>query len=314
MKPNTILSLLILIATAVAVSAQDSKGGRVLPVKYDEDRYFLSAVTESGDSVLFYTDTGGGLFIYKHAAERLNLLPGDGGESIEFPRFKHGVEIPSPLATEGKIFVFPKPEKGPPLEFDAMLGQQWFADRIWTFDYPGKRLLVWDKSPKNVKADARHVVTLGFKTDDGGKRVLHFPRIQAEIDGEVLEMLFDTGATTFLTEAALTSLGDKRASARAASFISSSRFEKWRHRHPDWRVIEAAEIGSGQAMIEARDIRIAGFKVERAWFTRRPDKNFHEYMSSFMDKRVDGAIGGTVLNHFKVTVDYPRAIAVFEKR
>jgi hypothetical protein len=49
------------------------------------------------------------------------------------------------------------------------------------------------------------------------------------------------------------------------------------------------------------------------WFTRRPDPNFHQFMSQFMDRQVEGALGGSALKFFRVTVDYPRAVAVFER-
>lgn len=79
-------------------------------------------------------------------------------------------------------------------------------------------------------------------------------------------------------------------------------------------MVEKAELGTGEAMIEAQNIKIAGYTVKRAWFTRRANKNFHEYMTQFMDKKIECAIGGTVLRDFRITVDYPKAIAVFEKK
>jgi hypothetical protein len=47
-------------------------------------------------------------------------------------------------------------------------------------------------------------------------------------------------------------------------------------------------------------------------FSFEVDKNFHDYMSRFMDKRIESAIGGTALCSFRITVDYPNAVAVFE--
>ena len=67
-------------------------------------------------------------------------------------------------------------------------------------------------------------------------------------------------------------------------------------------------------MIEVPKIKIAGYTVGPVWFTRRADKNFHEFMSKFMDKQVEGAIGGNALRHFRITIDYPQAKAVFEKK
>jgi peptidoglycan/xylan/chitin deacetylase (PgdA/CDA1 family) len=193
-----------------------------------------------------------------------------------------------------------------------MLGQQWFADRVWTFDYPNKRLLL--RADGDLpEGKAEHRVSLGFKASPSGKRAMHFPRIQVSIDGEAVDLLFDTGASTELTEAALSVLKDRRPAVRATSFITANLFEKWRKRHPEWRVIEGAEARSNEAMIEVPKVVVAGHTVGPVWFTRRADKNFHEYMSQWMDKRIEGALGGNALYYFRVTVDYPRSVAVFEK-
>ena len=66
-------------------------------------------------------------------------------------------------------------------------------------------------------------------------------------------------------------------------------------------------------MIEVPEVVIAGHKVGPVWFTYRPNPNFHEYMSSFTDKQVEGALGGNALRHFRITVDYPNAKAYFVK-
>lgn len=38
-------------------------------------------------------------------------------------------------------------------------------------------------------------VALGFQVDAEGRRTTHFPSLDIEVDGEVLPVLFDTGAT-----------------------------------------------------------------------------------------------------------------------
>ncbi|AOH35153.1 hypothetical protein BGP89_01255 [Luteimonas sp. JM171] len=81
--------------------------------------------------------------------------------------------------------------------------------------------------------------------------------------------------------------------------------------HPEWRVIQGAQAGTGSDMIEVPEVEIAGFTVGPVWFTHRPDAAFHDMMSSMMDQRVEGAIGGNAFRHFVMTVDYPRAVAYF---
>jgi hypothetical protein len=319
------VALLVLAAwggwlSKVATLAQRPARPQALPVAYEEDRFYVRPVTAEGVALRFYTDTGGGLFILRDAAERLRLpLTNAGGEGKEafyltsLPAFQPAATIPPPLSRTGRLPVYaPTPkerEQGLSLG-DGMLGQEWFAGRVWTFDYPGKKL--WLRAPGDLpKHKPQQRVTLGFKTDEAGKRLLDFPRLSVTIDGEALDLLFDTGATARLSPTAQAALRDGRAAERAVSFITTSVFERWRKAHPDWRVVENADLPLNEPLIEAPRVTIAGYTVGPVWFARRADKNFHEFMAQFMDKRVEGALGGNALRHFRVTVDYPNAVAIF---
>jgi len=296
-----------------------------LPSQLVEDRFFVSPVSSDGQKLELFTDTGGGLFLMEETAQRLKLameeLPSEESKTGKFtvvrlPGFQPGAGIPPVTGGEGMIPVAPAAKASrPPKELmgDGMLGQSWFAERVWTFDYPGGRL--WWRAPGDVPGvDASHRVSLGFPVNRQGGRAANFPRIQVTVDGETLDLLFDTGATVLLTDAALQALGDGRPAARATSFITRSTFERWHQRHPDWRVIEDADKNlPGAALIEVPEVEVAGYKVGPVGFTTRPDKNFHEYMSRMMDKQVEGALGGSALHFFRVTVDYPNAVAAFEK-
>ena len=59
---------------------------------------------------------------------------------------------------------------------------------------------------------------------------------------------------------------------------------------------------------------MAGKRVGPVRFTRRPDRAFDEFMSSMTDAPVVGALGGSGLRYFRVSVDYGRGVAVFERR
>ena len=104
-----------------------------------------------------------------------------------------------------------------------------------------------------------------------------------------------------------------RPAERGTCFITTWLFERWQRRNPDWRVVSDADLSvAGEPMIEVPSVRIAGSEAGPVWFTRRPDRNFHEYMSSMMDRRVEGALGGSLFAYFRITVDYPHARALFE--
>ena len=204
--------------------------------------------------------------------------------------------------------VLPPPNRA--LDFDGMLGQAWFADRVWTFDYAARRLLLHLEAPTPMPG--AHRVSLGFQTDSSGRRATSFPRISVVVGGDTLHLLFDTGATGALPPAAVAALGDTLPPVRATSFITTEVLNRWRERHPEWRVLaDADETVRGMRMIEVPEVSIAGFRVGPVWFTERPDPNFHQYMSQWMDRRVDGALGGNALRFFRVTVDYPVAVAHF---
>jgi hypothetical protein len=142
---------------------------------------------------------------------------------------------------------------------------------------------------------------------------LNFPRTQAVIDGETIDLLFDAGANTRLSDAAMQAIHDGHPAHRDTSFINQFIFDRWHKKHPEWKMVEKAEDGTGWSMIQVPRINAAGYTVGPVWFTARPDKNFDQWMSQRMDKTIHGALGGSALHFFRITVDYPNATAYFER-
>ncbi|HEX4497357.1 MAG TPA: hypothetical protein VIE43_16910 [Thermoanaerobaculia bacterium] len=309
------------LSSALLAAEAPGKQPVALPVDFTENRFFVIPVTAKGEKLRLYTDSGGGLFLLAAPVKRLGLptksVEEDGQkmETVALPAFRPEASIPSPLDNEGRLPVFSEGQMkgGLPEAMDGILGQDWLAGRVWTWDYPGRRLL-WLPEGGLPAVDPSHRVTLGFQTDKTGKRSASFPRIQATIDGETLDLLLDTGATVALSPEALAQLADHGPKMRGTSFIAAVHFDAWHRTHPDWRVIEKADLTvKGEPMIEVPAVTVAGYTVGPVWFTRRPDSNFHQFMSQYMDRQVEGALGGSALRFFRVTVDYPRAIAVFER-
>jgi len=236
---------------------------------------------------------------------------------VRLPNFKSGAMIPPPLGSlfEMRLFVFPRRAANDHGEIDrgdGMLGQQWFAGRVWTFDYP-KQALLWRATGDLPPHDKSQEVKLGFKTNGVGKRASNFARIPVDIDGETIDFVLDTGATNILSEEVLKQINDGGPAERATSFLARTVFEKWHKKHPEWRTLENIKTLTGNAMIEVPSITIGGFNVGPVWFTVQPDLAFHAYMAQWMDKPTEGAIGGSALHYLRMTVDWPRAIAVFEQ-
>lgn len=295
-----------------------------LPAEFREDRIYLRPVTDGGDTLRFYTDTGGGAnMLYEPALqriggaqERIGFGP-DSATVTPWPEWRHDAAIPEPVAEvdplDGRLLVVPFDDEAASLHDpgDAgFLGRVWFAERVWTFDYPGRRLLHRPAGGLPTHSPDQRV-PLGFQADAEGRRTTHFPRIGFVVAGDSLQALFDTGASMRLTDAALAELGDGRSALRASSFISAEVFDAWREAYPDWRVIEGATALDAD-IIEVPEIEVAGRTVGPVWFERRPVGAFEEYMSQWMDQPIVGALGGNGLRWFRVSVDYPNAVAVFE--
>jgi hypothetical protein len=125
--------------------------------------------------------------------------------------------------------------------------------------------------------------------------------------------VLDTGATNILSDEVLKQIGDGQAAERATSFLVKSVYDKWHAKHPEWKVLENIKTLTGSSMIEVPQVKIGGFTVGSVWFTVQPDVGFQGVMGSLTDKRVSGALGGSALHYFRMTVDWPNAVAVFER-
>jgi hypothetical protein len=321
----TITAILSLVGRARSGQAQTSpttpSSPQVVPVRYDEHRYIVAPVTEAGDTLYLYTDTGADLnALFPGAVERLGLVRDSlirGEDTLRFttlPPFRPDASIPfrsSHPEMERAILVVDS------ISFasgtDGLLGRAWFAGRVWTFDYPRHQLLLrpaGDLPPHSTK----HRVALGFQTDSAGRPTVNFPRLRVRIDGDSLDLLFDTGAMTALTDSAHAALADGRPARRASSFVVQSIFDRWRQRHPQWQVIEGAnQLGDTTfPMIKVPAVEVGGFRVGPVWFTARPDQNFVRF-SQWMDRPIVGALGGSALQYLQVTIDYPGSVAVFAR-
>lgn len=286
-----------------------------LPASLDAGRFYVHPRLADGRVLRLLTDSGGGVKFTASGAKALGVAPDPNSNEknpqlLPWPEFQADAWIPKPNNVDNGVPTAPLPAEHMAMMGDGILGANWFGERRWEFDYPrGRlRLLAAGELPHSAP---EHRVALGFQKDDKGRQTTHFPRIAVRIDGETLQMLFDTGATVMLSEPAVDTLGGGP-SARAGSFIVNSVLERWRKRHPDWRVIEKADHGQLR-LIEVPTLDIGGYTVGPVWFAERSDPSLHEYMSQWMDQRIDGAIGGNAFATFKITVDYPSGVAVFER-
>lgn len=287
-----------------------------LPATLEAGLFYLHPKLPDGRALRLFSDTGGGLLFTETGAKALGVTPDpkasrEQPQLLSWPRFQAGAWIPAPLGSERGVPLMQAPPEQLQHLGDGMLGANWFGGRSWQFDYPRGELRLL---PANAlpRVAAKHRVRLGFQKDADGKAITHFPRIAVRIEGETLQLLFDTGASVRLSAQAARELGGGP-TVRAGSFITTEVLQRWRERHPRWRVIDKADADGRVRIIEVPQVQVGGYRVGPVWFAERPDKNFHEFMSQWMDQRVDGAIGGNAFASFKISVDYPSGVAVFER-
>lgn len=303
-----------------------------IPTRFEAGRVFATPTTASGQPLRLYTDTGGGAnLLCRQAAVRLRLelepLPPDGeleaelGRNLsraELPPFKAGAGVPANADGGRSLLVHEcKDRNGASAASlgDGLLSQHWFAGRVWTWDYPARRLVLEDAGWK--APSAAHRAQIGFRPASAGSPAFHMPRITVRVDGRDLDLLLDTGATGYPTRVALAAQSAPAPvnGARATSFVTTSTLDAWRAAHPDWTVVENADDLLAPRLraraIRVPEIEIAGWKTGPVWFTERPDEAFREMMSSMTDRPVEGALGGNALAAFRVTIDYPGAAAYF---
>ena len=139
----------------------------------------------------------------------------------------------------------PEDESG--YAWDGRLGSAWFANRVWTMDYPNWRFY-FDGTKSVAPTDPSCWVPLGFQTDSTGHRTNDF---HDHCSG--LKMVRTSSSSWILgrKQSSRTALGGQSGPNeprhRATSFITTQRFEQWHKKHPEWLVVPNAEKLVGAA-------------------------------------------------------------------
>ncbi len=192
---------------------------------------------------------------------------------------------------------------------DVFLGQFFFLGHAWTFDYTTGKMFI--NTPLSVNVKDENIQMVGFKKDRKGDKLFGHPSIKAEIDGQIIDFLFDTGASFLLSDNGKKEFGADKKSV-SGSFIAKSLFDSWHQQHPDWRIIEKGEI-NGADIIEVPEVEVGNLTAGPVWFSKRPDEAWSKGMINTMDKIVKGALGGSFLQYFKVQIDYNSELIRFDK-
>jgi len=319
-----VTGFLAVAALAAGPAAPAPPTAQVLPTVYEAGHFYAVPETTDGQKLRLVVDTGGGgggglYWINEAAANRLHLQVTDctvDGQHLTvapLPAYRTGHTLPPPGAGPCGPVVLVNP-KSDAISGDGQLGAGYLPGRIWTFDYPARRLTLesngWRPDP------GAHATPLGFLHNARGRQATGFARIVIHVDGQPLDMLLDTGATAHPTAAGEKASGTPVTAQGygVTSYITTSMLEHWHKAHPRWRVVEKGDDLRPEhptRLIEVPTVDIAGWSVGPVWFTEQPDFAYHEYMAKWMDKPTEGTVGGNVFKHFSMTLDYPREKAWF---
>lgn len=301
------------------------------------ERFYIKIPIENGDSLSAFGDTGGGLsMLFPATIEKKNLqskvrtgllkgvMPMDYlpfGDLVKAPNFpapyplrRFVIRRPFARVSEPYLVVPPMDDE---LRYmmqsmpgtEAFLGQSFFMGRAWTIDY--RKREIWMNTPLSESAiDQPNVQKIGFKKNSNGESIYGHPSMVIDVDGQMIDVLFDTGATIVLSEEGKKQMNTDLQTI-GASFIAASVFDRWRTQHPDWKYYPKADMSKD--VIEVPIIKIGGIEVGPVLFSKRPDENWSKGMIRSMDKVVKGAVGGSALKYLKVTIDYNSELIGFER-
>jgi len=320
-----------------STSTFDTTKATLLPSLFlNGERFYIKMQTTSGDTALAYGDTGGGIaMIPEDVIDKLQLESKlkysimKGLMPIKYIPFNDIIKdkyIPPPIMLRERILRRPISRVSVPLlmialndeelkfmvqsmPFDIFLGQNFFMGKSWTFDYIHRQ--IWVNTPIPLsETNNPSVQHLGFKKNNTQESIFGHPSLKIEVNGEPIDVLFDSGATLVLSELGKKDFNTKEKTI-GGSFIAKSIFDKWRKEHPNWKYYKGADYRND--VIEVPLVKISGLEVGPVLFAERPDEAWSVGMIQSMDKVVKGALGGSALKYLKVTLDYNTELVKFEK-
>lgn len=325
-------------ASMLSSVKNDWKPNLILPALFiDGERFYFKLPLANNDTILAFGDTGGGIsFLSPKVIGKgdinSNLKRGIAkammplryilfqdlvkDKNYPAPSFQPNFIIRNPFkAVTSPVMMIPTMNNDIKLmldvqpEMEAFLGQSFFMGHSWTIDYPNEIIMV-NTPIKDSSVHDAYVQKLGFKKNTKQVKIYGHPSMKVVIEGDTIDVLFDTGATIVLSEEGKRMLKTTKKTL-GGSFIAASLYNKWRKEHPEWKYYSKADLAGD--MIEVPTVTISGHKIGPVLFAVRKDEVWSSGMIASMDKVVKGAIGGSALKYFKVTIDYNAELVRFEK-
>lgn len=238
-----------------------------------------------------YIDTGGGALLFSAGLARQLGLKATGAPAHEEGNTLAPTAAPA-LRIGGRhidtgdtraFIVTDAPDTLAHSDARMMLPGRALRHDVVVFDYPARAFTTAD--PHAFKLDGTPL----HASFGGG-----MPVVRASIAGTTYGFLLDTGGQYCM--------------------VSIAKLDAWARRHPDWPRITGAYgpanmlLGKPEAQLSM--LRIAAlqwgpFRIDNAGAVSRGVGNYERFMSGVVGTPVIGSIGGNVLRHFQVTIDYP---------
>ncbi len=282
----------------------------LLPVSLEDLHLVVEPTTLEGLTLRLYLDSGAPSALNPDGARRLGTPGSEGGAPVPLPAFRSGDPLPPLVGLEGREGAIPvRNEAGSWGGADGILGRDWLEGRTWTLDYPGRALVLREPGELPLHGPGERVEFLEGGEGEGAPEA---PRIPVSLAGESRVAAIHTAAGAELTSQAVAALGDLRPGRRAISRMPAASFDALRARHPEWRVVEDGEVGTGEPLLEVRGLTVASTEIPSVWVLRTPPEARGEDAPRAGTPTPDLLLGGDVLREFRLTLDFVGRVAIFE--
>lgn len=280
---------------AFAAHATPAGGIATVPMQVELNRPYIDVLLTGPNGQRTtshaYVDTGGGGLLFSAGlARRLGLQAtgnperDDGATLVPtaVPALSIGGK-PIELADARAFIVINEPGTLHHTDAEMMLPGRFLRNYVVVLDYPAHTFTLAD--PARFVPDG----TTMQATFGGG-----MPVVRASVAGKNYGFLMDTGGQYCM--------------------ISDADLDAWEKQHPDWPHVNGA-YGPANMLLGAFETKLSmlrigamqwgSFRIRDAGAVSRPVGNYERFMSDIVGMPIIGSIGGNVLRHFKVTVDYP---------
>jgi hypothetical protein len=297
MRASALLWLLLCLAPA-SLPAQSARSG-IAPFVLDGNRIFASVEFVLPDGklrkVLVFVDLGSpSMILSKELYETLKL---DANKKLGLRIGNMAVSIKSADVSNDSWFPF---SIGEDRKVEGLLPAGILQNYQVVFDYAARTMTL--AQPKTLKLQGSAVpFQLNSKTG--------LFAVEATIDGKSYPLTVDNGS--------------------GYSWVRMSAANGWLSRHPNWRRgvgavgpsnMRMADDGieSSGDLLRLTDVRLGSMRLEDVGaLAIGPDNAGHDFMDWYSKKNalpVIGWLGGNVLSHFKITIDYPKRTSYWQRQ